>query len=366
MVRFKTEKKMKNKMKSTVMKIVALSYGLLWATGCSEYERTEATPSIYVDHLTLKMFTGETIQLQASPTGPTYAWTSGDAGVATVSATGLVTAAGAGATQIVVTDGNAQTGVPLTVVNRIAMTGLSLNPRSVELTPGAKIAVVAVRIPENANDGGAFLWTTANIDVATVNSVGDIAGISEGETTVSCSSGPFTETVRVSVAFTRPFKGPHILSSEAPCVLPMVHFDLGGEGYAFHDADTGNSGNLPYRADNGDAASGAVDMENAANPNIGWTSDGEWLQYTVEVRTGGAYRVEVEQASPNSNGTFRIEVDGVDQTGVVAASNTGGWSAFGWDAVPTLLTLTGGTHKIKYYFVHGAHNIRTLRFTFSG
>ncbi|MDR0574423.1 MAG: carbohydrate-binding protein [Tannerella sp.] len=355
---------MKKNMKSMVLRFVVLVSSALLTANCNEYERTDATPSIYVDHMTLKLFAGETIQLQASPTGSTYTWTCEDSEVATVSSSGFVTATGPGTTNIAVADGTVRTSVPVTVVNRIAMTGLSLNIRSVELTPGAKRSVVAVRIPENANDGGAFLWSTDNIDVATVNSVGDITGISEGEAVVACRCGSFSETVRVSVAFTRPFKGPHILSSETPCVLPMVNFDLGGDGYAFHDADTGNSGGLTYRANNGDNAGGAVDMENAANPNIGWTSDGEWLQYTVDVRTGGRYSVEVEQASPNSDGSFRIEVDGADRTGVVPASNTGGWSAFGWDAVPALLNMSEGTHKIKYYFVHGAHNIRTLRFTY--
>jgi hypothetical protein len=350
-------------MKSIVLKFIALSCSVLLTVSCSKYERTDVTPSIYVDQMTLRMFTGETVQLHASPAESTYKWTCEDSEVASVSSSGLVTAAGPGTTNIVVTDGNVHTIVPLTVITRIAMTGMSLSVSDIELTPGAKVAVVAMRIPENANDGGSFLWTTGNIDVATVNSVGDITGVSEGEAVITCRSGSFSKTVRVSVTFTKPFKGPHILSSEAPCTLPVVDFDLGGEGYAFHDADTGNSGNLPYRADNGDNASGAVDMENAANPSIGWTSDGEWLQYTVDVRTGGQYQVEVEQASPNSTGSFRIEVDGVDRTGAVPASNTGAWGNYGWDTVPTLLNLSEGTHKIKYYFVRGAHNIRTLRFT---
>jgi hypothetical protein len=355
---------MKKNMKSIVLRFALLSFSALLTVSCSEYERTDVTPSIYVDHTTLKMFTGETIQLQASPAESNYEWTCEDDEVASVSSSGLVTATGPGATNIVVTDGNVHTKVSLTVVTRITMTGMSLSNDYIELTPGTKVTVVAIRMPENANDGGSFLWTTGNVDVATVSSTGDITGVSEGEAIITCRSGSFSETVRVSVAYSRPFKGPHILSSEAPYTLPVVDFDIGGEGNAFHDADTGNSGNLPYRADNGDNASGAVDIGNASNPNIGWTAGGEWLLYTVEVRTGGQYRLEIEQASPNTDGSFRIEVDGVDRTGTVLVSNTGGWDNYGWDTVPTLLNLSEGTHKIKYYFVRGAHNIRTLRFTY--
>jgi hypothetical protein len=333
-------------------------------SGCDDYERTEAKENIYVDRASLTMFTGETIQLTASPTVATYSWTSEDNEVATVSATGLVTAAGEGNTNIVVTNGKVHTKIPLTATERIAMTGLHLSINSVELTPGAIAPVIATRVPANANDGGFFVWTSNNIDVATVSSIGDITGISEGDTEIICRGGNFTGTVSVSVAYTRPFKGPHIFSSDAPCVIPMVNFDLGGEGYGYHDNDAGNSGGLMYRADNGDNASGGVDMENASNPNIGWTGDGEWLLYTVEVQTPGNYQVRVEEASPNTNGSFRIEVDGEDKTGPVLASNTGGWGTFAWDTVPTLLELSAGTHKIKYYFVVGAHNIRTLTFTY--
>jgi hypothetical protein len=351
-------------MNSIVLRFAVLSCCVLLTAGCSKYERTEVTPSIYVDHTALRMFTGETVQLQASPAESTYEWTCEDGEVASVSSSGLVTAVAPGTTDIVVSDGNVHTRVSLTVITRIEMTDMSLSVGYVELTPGAKVTVVAMRVPDNANDSGPFLWMTGNIDVATVNSTGEITGISEGEAVITCRSGNFSKTIRVSVTFTKPFKGPHILSSEAPCTLPMVNFDLGGEGYAFHDADTGNSGDLPYRADNGDKTGGAVDITDGTDPVIGWTADGEWLQYTVEVRTGGQYRLEIEQATPNSNGSFRIEVDGVDRTGTVLVPNTGGWGNYGWDTVPTLLNLSEGTHKIKYYFVVGVHNIKTLRFTY--
>jgi len=358
---------MVNKLNDKKMKkiniLLALT-GILLLTGCDDYVRTGVTPYIYVDHLSLKLFTGESFQLKASPSEGAYEWTSEDSDIATVSSNGLVTATSAGNTNIVVKDGDTHTKVPVTVTNKIPMTGLTINITYVELTPGAKAAIIATRLPADANDSGFIVWKTNNVDVATVNSIGDITGVGEGTAEITCSSGNFSQKITVSVAYTRPFKGPHILSSAAPYTLPMINFDLGGEGYGFHDNDTGNSGGVTYRADNGDSASGAVDMENAGNPDIGWTGDGEWLQYTVEVQTAGSYTVEVEEGSPNSDGSFRIEVNGVDQTGTVLASNTGGWGNFEWDVVPTKLTLAEGTQKIKYYFVHGAMNIRTLRFTY--
>jgi hypothetical protein len=331
---------------------------------CGDAERSPVVHEIFLDHQSAKMFTGETLQLTASPSESAYSWTSEDTDIATVSSSGLVTAVSEGFTNIVVSGDGLTAKMGLDVVRKIPLTALNVDISYVELTPGAKAAVIATRVPENANDFETVTWRTSDIDVCTVNSTGDITGILEGETDVICSCGAFSKGIRVSVAYTRPFLGPHILSSDAPYVLPMVNFDLGGEGYGFHDADTGNSGGLTYRANNGDNASNAVDMENAANPNIGWTANGEWLQYSLDVRTPGKYRVEIEQASPNSNASYRLELNGVDQTGTLLCSNTGGWANFGWDVVPQPITFEAGLQKLKYYFVVGAHNIRTLKFTY--
>ncbi|MDR2473238.1 MAG: Ig-like domain-containing protein [Tannerella sp.] len=353
---------MKKIIKSTLTALFCMT--AMTMTKCVDAERTPVEHAIFIDRQVAKLFIGETLQLTVSPSEGSYTWTSEDADIATVSSNGLVTAVGEGYTNIIVNGDGLTTKMGLDVVRKIPLTGLNINLTYVELTPGAKAAVIATRIPDNANDFETITWKTSDIDVANVNSTGDITGILEGETDVICSCGAFTKTVRVSVAYTRPFKGPHILSSAAPLILPVVDFDLGGEGYAFHDNDTGNSGNFAYRANNGDNASGAVDMENSANPNIGWTGNGEWLQYTVEVHTAGNYQVQVEQASPNTTGRFRIEVNGVDRTGPLPASNTGGWGAYGWDIVPQPIALEAGVQKLKYYFVVGAHNIRTLKFTY--
>jgi hypothetical protein len=165
-----------------------------------------------------------------------------------------------------------------------------------------------------------------------------------------------------------PFKGPHILSSAAPCIIPARDFDFGGEGLAFHDNNAAHqSGNAAYRRNEGDTQSDPVDV--VTTLEIGYTEAGEWLVYTVTVEDAGTYAVDVNLSVNSASGSqFHFEVDGVDQTGTLSVPNNGSWSAWRWifESNPALpqpaLNLTQGTHKIKFYQESAGFNIMDIRF----
>lgn len=119
----------------------------------------------------------------------------------------------------------------------------------------------------------------------------------------------------------RPFRGQvHVI----PGTIEAEDFDEGGEGLAYHDAEPENlEKKRPAYRDSG------VDLEwreAASNRyNVGWTSAGEWLAYTVDVRESGTYRVEMMVASEKAGGRFHVEFGGVDRTGPIALPDTGGW-----------------------------------------
>lgn len=349
---------MKEKRVKSILLILLL--GLIW--GCDEYNRTGVEESIFVDKSSLSMFVGDQFQLTASPTESTFNWTSEDPNVASVK-NGLVEAVGEGSTNIIATDGIAETRVSVNVIIRIPLTDVVLSEDTLELSPGDIKNILTTLVPDNANDVPEASWSSENTDVAIVSAGGEITAIAEGETHVVYSIGEFSRNVLVYVSTTRPFKGPHVLSAAAPCVINAADFDLGGEGNAFHDADSGdNSGQGGnYRRQNGDTQSDAVDIE-GFGANVGWTGGGEWLLYTVDVQDGGQYLAEVQTGVPGS-GSFHLEVDGVNVTGTINVPNTGGWGTFVWNPSPGMpIDLTAGKHKIKYYF-EGGHNLRALRFT---
>jgi Carbohydrate binding module (family 6)/Calcineurin-like phosphoesterase len=112
----------------------------------------------------------------------------------------------------------------------------------------------------------------------------------------------------------------------APVALPGTieaeDFDDGGTGVAYADTTPGNSGGQ-YRSTD-------VDIESLSEGgfSVGWGFAGEWLHYTVNVDTAGAYDIDVSVASDGAGGTFHIEVNGVDKTGPISVPNTGGWQTW--------------------------------------
>jgi hypothetical protein len=106
-----------------------------------------------------------------------------------------------------------------------------------------------------------------------------------------------------------------------PGRIEVEDFDEGGSGRAYLDASASNAGGQ-YRSTD-------VDIERTSDTsggyNIGWTSAGEWLNYSVTVGTAGNYDVDVRVAAAGAGGTFHIEVNGVDRTGPIVVPTTGGW-----------------------------------------
>lgn len=347
--------------------------------GCDDYERKGVvTPEVTVNEHSLDLFVGETSQLKAGPTELTFTWSSEDAGVATVDGNGLVTAVGEGATFIVASSGGMSCRVPVSSLIRIPLTGFSLNVTSIEANPGTKAELWVTPEPLNANDASLPEWRSLNNNIAVVDYKGVITGVSEGTTDVVCTINGIKQVVSVVVWVTRPFRGPHTLSAAAPCTLKAADFDYGGRGNAWNDTNTGanqaGTAGTKYRTDNGDNNSGSVGIEGAGN-NLGYTSAGEWLVYTIDVADAGDYKVEAEIAC-NGNSVYRMELDGIfdgtfwrDWIPVFTSpqyASTGGWGSYQWKTESNhILTLTEGEHRIRFVFgTPTAFNFRALRFTY--
>ena len=280
---------------------------------------------------------------------------------------GLVEAVGEGTTNIIASDGIAETKVPVTVETKIALTGIVLSEDTLELSPDDAITVHVTLIPENANDvPETTSWTSGNTSVAVVDESGTITAIAEGETDMIYREGSFADTIVVYVSNTRPFNGPHTLSATAPCTVYAADFDFGGEGNAFHDSNSSNStGNDDYRQNGGDTGSYAVEVQGSGfTTNIGYIAAGEWLVYTVEVKDAGKYVFELNESASETS-AFHLEVDGTDVTGTITIPSNGSKSNYIWLELdsPIILDLTEGRHQIKFYFEISGYNFRALRFT---
>jgi hypothetical protein len=158
----------------------------------------------------------------------------------------------------------------------------------------------------------------------------------------------------------------HVITGDAPYIVPIVDYDIGGEGIAYHDNDENNNGGSSYRKDLGDPNNN-VDISN--NPyNIGWTDVGEWLKFTLEVKDAGDYEFDLNVTVNGDNVGYTLEIDGTKIAPKLDLLNNGSWGDYRWhyerNSLPKpVLTLTKGVHEIKYHFVTGSFNISEMKFT---
>lgn len=331
--------------------------------GCNKYERTEVVPEIYVNKSAVSGFVGTEIQLTASPTDGTYSfgWVSENPAVATVTNSGLVKLISAGSTTVMLTAGALKQRVEVSSLTRIPVVDVTLSSSSIELSPQAMKSITAKFLPDNANDLPKVVWSTDNDKVAVVNDKGEITGIGEGTTSINYKAGDIVKKIKVMVSYTSPFNGPHILKSGAAVEVMAADFDFGGLGRAFND-DPGNPiNNDSYRRGKGDANSFAVEIEGPGG-NLGYINNGDWYQYTVDVREAGNYQLQLSISGP-AVGKYHIEVDNNNVTGSVDFVPNGSWASWVYQpSTPIVLNLEEGSRKIKFFVEQAGFNLRALRF----
>ena len=90
-----------------------------------------------------------------------------------------------------------------------------------------------------------------------------------------------------------------------PGIVEAENFDKGGEGLAFHDSDSNDEAKSGYRSDNE-----GVDIKKTSNGGyvLGWTSQDEWYEYTVEVTQAGKYTCHAVVSSGLSGTGFNVGI----------------------------------------------------------
>jgi alpha-glucosidase len=145
-----------------------------------------------------------------------------------------------------------------------------------------------------------------------------------------------------------------------PGTIQAENYDKGGQAVAYNDADTTNNG-AQYRLTEGVDIEACTDI--GTGYDMGWTVAGEWEKYTVNVLTPGTYTLQARVASPNSNESFHVEMDG-NNIGKVNVPNTGGYQT--WQTVNvTTPVLTGGGKTMAIMVDSSGYNINYLTFVLS-
>ena len=131
--------------------------------------------------------------------GAAVAWSSNNASVATVDASGLVTAASNGSATITAASGSASGTAAVTVAQAVS---------AVAVTPGADTLVVAdtVRLSAEASDanghmvaGAEFSWASSATRVAVVDGEGLVTGVAAGEAEITATSSGVTGRAALAI-----------------------------------------------------------------------------------------------------------------------------------------------------------------------
>ena len=158
--------------------------------------------SLNKKELSLTEGESETLTATVKPdnaTDKTVTWSSSDASVATVDATGKVTAVKAGTATITAKAGDKSATCTVTVKAKvIPVTSITLNKASLDLTEGETETLTATVGPDNATDK-TVTWSTSDSSVATVDASGKVTAVKAGTATITAKSGDKSATCTVTV-----------------------------------------------------------------------------------------------------------------------------------------------------------------------
>ncbi|HOM76627.1 MAG TPA: carbohydrate-binding protein, partial [Anaerohalosphaeraceae bacterium] len=132
-------------------------------------------------------------------------------------------------------------------------------------------------------------------------------------------------------------------------------FDIGGPGVAYDDMTMSNEGGQYRTAESVDIE---VTSDSGGGYNIGWTMDGEWLEYTIFVTEAGYYNLRLRVASPNTGCAARVVSYNLDKTGRWTIPNTGGYQ--NWTTITKQVFLEYGRQKLRVEIVTGGFNLNWI------
>jgi uncharacterized protein involved in high-affinity Fe2+ transport len=159
-----------------------------------------------------------------------------------------------------------------------------------------------------------------------------------------------------------PFGG---TAAAVPGTVYAANYDTGGQGVGYDVSSTNGSANS-YRSDGVDLETTTDTSPTTAAGNgydIGWTTGGQWFNYTVNVATAGTYSVSFRVSSPYGI-TDALHIDnssGTNLSGSVAVPNTGGYGTYA--NVTASVTLPAGEQTLTVDQDDNGWNFHYMTFT---
>ena len=174
------------------------------------------------------------------------------------------------------------------------------------------------------------------------------------ETSASSGTYPVTltgrqgnETASSTVSLTigdkeTPFPGG---AASIPGLIQAENFDNGGNYVGYFNLDPSDGGSAPgYRA--GSTVGVELTGDAGGGYDVGYTGEGEYLRYTVNVTTPGLYNLQARVASLGQGGYYHVSFDGQNKTGTLFVPVTNGFQTYTTQVSPGF-QLSAGQHVMQ-------------------
>jgi carbohydrate binding protein with CBM6 domain/glycosyl hydrolase family 26 len=131
-------------------------------------------------------------------------------------------------------------------------------------------------------------------------------------------------------------------------------YKAGGEGVGYHDTTATNLGGQLHT----DGVDIGVATDTGGGHYVGWTEQGEWLAYRVNVASAGKYDVTMRASTGTPEAKkAHLEIDGAT-VGTLTLAGDDDWQS--WKNVTITATLPAGAHTLKLVFDTAKININYL------
>jgi hypothetical protein len=146
-----------------------------------------------------------------------------------------------------------------------------------------------------------------------------------------------------TVYIPKSYSGSAYKTQTIPGKIECEFYDRGGEGVAYHDSDKINNGSGKLNPANGTylnefRMNEGVDISYTKSNNVdnnpygkimpvmdqlyvGWTVPGEWVNYSINVKRSGTYKIAVTYTS-NGNGAISFDIDNNPATSEITIPST--------------------------------------------
>lgn len=157
--------------------------------------------SVTLDRASLDLVKGESATLAATvlpsdASEPSVTWTSSDEAVASVDASGKVTAVGGGSAVISAKAGEITATCDVTVT--VPVESVQVDPSSITLEEEESAMLVVKVLPEDATDKK-VTWSSSNSSVAKIDGSGKLSALKVGTATITVKASGHTATCAVTV-----------------------------------------------------------------------------------------------------------------------------------------------------------------------